>query len=84
MCDGIVWSDEIPSDLSDDVDMIRFLLRHRTCQIMVQDSEFIEWWERGKQLFPQWIGFMHTRCTPSNQLQEIYLQGKRQWKKYLN
>lgn len=81
---ALIWPDELPTErpLPDGWCAIRPLFRHRTCMIIGIPLEYSELWEVGKKSFPQWPGFRTDRCSPSNELKELYEQSSRSWDEF--
>ena len=53
----------------------RFVLRYRTTLIVGQpDDRLREFWDCGKSLFPDWIGFSSDRCSQDEDLVATYQQ----------
>ena len=73
MSHALVWTDEIPEE--EDPEKwwaIRKVLRHRTCLMLSETSEYEAWWLKGLELFPEWVGFAPERRQPSAELIELY------------
>lgn len=79
LSDAIVWTDELPEEDPAEWWDIRPLLRHRTCMIVGERSEFEAWWLKGKELFPQWVGFSQERSAQSPRILQIYENGRADW-----
>jgi hypothetical protein len=66
---ALLWSDELPDfRLLRKVphwSILRFVLRFRMTLILGQpDEELREYWDKARQLFPQWPGFSVDRRSP--------------------
>jgi hypothetical protein len=75
LADALVWIDEKPpwaKKLRPAEDALRCLWHHRTGLILGEERPFGELWELGRRLFPEWVGFHASRCTPSRKLQVFY------------
>jgi len=71
--DSLVWSDELPDAQPNLWWAIRPVLHHRTCIILQRASTAGSWWNRAIELFPEWVGFLPTRQTPTEDLRALYL-----------
>jgi hypothetical protein len=72
LADAVVWPDEFPLLPPRLSGCVRLLWRSRTCRLIGAPIEHEEWWKRGMELFPEWIGFLPERTTPSAALAGIY------------
>ena len=73
VCDGLVWSDEMPSaSLTDQQEqLLRYLIQYRTSLIVEEPIPALaSLWEQAKVAFPSWAGFANDRCRPSRELSE--------------
>jgi hypothetical protein len=73
MSDALVWPDE--TDSSTPVQVIgalRFVRHYRTGLIIGEQRPHGEYWQLGRELFPNWVGFHPSRCDVSPRLSEIY------------
>ena len=81
LADALVWSDEYPKDIPGrhhEFDCIKLLLRYRTTLLLGAPNDFFRpYWERGKELFPNWAGFCIARLTPTEELRKFYERRKR-------
>ncbi|EMI45182.1 hypothetical protein [Rhodopirellula sp. SWK7] len=70
MADALWWSDERP-DFADAEDhwCLRPLFRYRTTLILdAPESQWLPFWDRSLELFPDWPGFHHSRTKPDSKL----------------
>lgn len=82
LSDAIVWRDELPPDGSSEKWwQIRLVLNHRTCLLLSRPSDFEHLWIAAKGSFPEWIGFAHERCAPTEVLRTIYSDGLAQMRR---
>ena len=76
LADAITWSDEYPSQPTRpmaEFQCLRLVLRHRTTLLLEEpDDTFKEYWDRARELFPNWAGFAPSRLLPSDELREFY------------
>lgn len=73
MADSVYWTDEVPSPLPFEWDVMRFITHHRTRLILGEgESPYTELWNRAKELFPEWVGFRADRCLPSSEVVLFY------------
>jgi hypothetical protein len=74
MSDALVWSDERPRNLcGSEMWCMRPIFRYRTGLILgLEIAEFRDYWEAGRRLFPQWIGFRRDRSSRDPALEEEY------------
>jgi hypothetical protein len=73
VCDGLVWSDEIPSvTLTDQQEqLLRYLIQYRTSLIVAEPILALEsLWDQAGVAFPGWAGFAKERCKPTTELSE--------------
>lgn len=77
------WSDEHPwwfAPPADhivpaaDTSIVRYLVHHRSEEIMGRSSKYSEVWLLGLELFPAWVGFLPARCRPSGETRELVVQ----------
>ena len=71
VCDGLVWSDEVPkSQLTDEQEQIlRYLFLYRTGLIMGETNPSLEPLRNSSiHAFPNWPGFAPERCSPNEEL----------------
>ncbi len=73
MSDALIWSDELP-DLTTiplrKLWCLRPVFRYRTSLIQEQpDERFLDFWNAGRALFPDWPGFAPDRREPGVDLQ---------------
>jgi hypothetical protein len=71
LSDAIYWSDELPSrDVLyrfDNWEVVRFVLRYRTTlSLGSPEEEYRCYYEKSKELFPNWPGFLPERCGREN------------------
>jgi hypothetical protein len=86
VCDGLVWSDEIPDvTLSDQQEQVlRYLVQYRTSQIVSEPiSNLSELWNQARLAFPQWAGFAAGRCEPSSELSDYVVQARKKLEAFL-
>jgi len=79
MSDALWWSDERPA-FNDAKDhwCLRPVLRYRTSVIVRSpEAEGLRFWDRARELFPEWPGFHEFRKTSSKELLEFYCQHSR-------
>lgn len=81
---ALVWTDELPDEPPSEWQAIRPVLRHRTCIILGEASEYEQWWKVAQSLFPNWVGFRHDRCTPTESLRSLYAESVREADRSLN
>jgi hypothetical protein len=76
LSDAVVWLDEGP-DLPPNLNAwcLRQLWRCRTCKIIGIPVEHEALWDRAKELFPEWIGFLPERSAASPENVDVYRQG---------
>jgi hypothetical protein len=92
LADAIIWSDEYPSNPTRpmyDFQCIKILLRYRTSLLLgTPDETFKVYWDRAKELFPNWAGFTFSRLVPNDDLKKFYehhgKRGIQHLKKVLN
>jgi hypothetical protein len=74
LADALYWVDEAPlwSKLRAAEDPLRCLWHYRTGLIVGEQRPFRDLWELGIQLFPRWVGFHPSRCSPSRRFQVLY------------
>src|SRR5262249_12493723 len=72
--DALVWVDEMPlwRRFSDLENALRWLWHYRTGLIIGQPRPGVELWELGKRLFPRWVGFHPSRCSPNRRHVVLY------------
>jgi len=74
--DAIFWTDEYPANLAGrawDFQCVKILLRYRTSVLTGQpDETFGPYWDRARQLFPNWAGFEPKRFVPTDEMIEFY------------
>jgi len=69
VCDGLVWSDELPSASFGDDIMLRYLIMYRTSLIVGNEKKDLRpYWDSAKKAFPDWPGFNIQRCLPNAEL----------------
>jgi hypothetical protein len=73
---SLIWLDELPKADPAEWGAIRPVLRHRICVILQEPSEYTDWWNRAKRLFPEWVGFRPGRCEPTPELVRIFREGE--------
>ncbi len=86
VCDGLVWSDEIPVvSLSDQQEQVlRYLMQYRTSLIVEEPiTHLAEIWNQAGLAFPEWAGFADERCKPSKELAEYVTQARRKLEAFL-
>lgn len=86
VCDGLVWSDEVPDvSLSDQQEQVlRYLIQYRTSQIVGEPiSDLMELWNQAGFAFPQWAGFADERCKPSAELSDHVFQARKKLEAFL-
>lgn len=86
MCDGLVWTDEVPPGrLPDQQEVVlRSLFLARTKIIMGESDSSIElFWNQAVQAFPEWPGFATDRCTTCERLNTIVTNGRAQLEAWL-
>lgn len=80
MSDGLIWSDELPALdglVFEDIGLVRVLWHYRAKLILGETcEEYHEVWEQAKLAFPQWMGFIPERCTPSPDLADLFRKRK--------
>lgn len=76
MADALWWSDERPAfNYAKDHWCLRPVFRYRTSMITgVPEGEWLRFWDRARELFPQWPGFHESRNTRSKELLAFYRQ----------
>lgn len=76
LADALFWSDEYPHDITgriEQFDCVKLLLRYRTTLLLGSpDDLFRPYWERARELFPNWAGFSPARLIPSEELRSVY------------
>jgi hypothetical protein len=76
LSDSLQWSDEIPllgRHKPSNFWCLRLLFRYRMTMILQNpEAEFVDYWVRGKELFPNWAGFHPSRCSPNIELLDLY------------
>jgi hypothetical protein len=66
---ALIWSDERKLDSFDAVCALRPVWNYRTGLLLGEPpARFEAAWSRAKELFPEWIGFDPSRCTPTPEL----------------
>lgn len=70
--DAMIWSDELPKSEPSLWWAIRPVLRHRAAVATGEHSDYLEWWTRALELFPEWTGFRADRCVWSASVLEKY------------
>jgi hypothetical protein len=87
LADAITWSDEYPSNAAGrmyEFQCIKLLLRYRTSFLLNNpDETFKMYWDRAKELFPNWAGFVGSRLAPSDELKQFYEYHKKCDMRYL-
>lgn len=80
-CDGLVWSDEMPSiPLGDRQEQVMcYLIQYRTSLIMEGPIASLELlWNHAMSAFPGWPGFADERCMPSRELAGHVAEARRE------
>ena len=80
VCDGLVWSDEIPvASLPDQHEqLLRYLIQYRTSLIVEAPIPHLaDLWNQASHSFPEWAGFADERCEPSPELADYVNQARR-------
>jgi hypothetical protein len=76
--DAIVWSDEYPDKLvgrTEQFECLKLVLRYRTTLLLGDpDLTFKPYWDRARELFPNWAGFNPKRLAPSDETTAFYLK----------
>ncbi len=76
LADALIWPDEKPfRSRSDLPSALRPLYFYRTGMILGEARSRVEFWDLGKRLFPDWVGFAPERCRPSRRRIAIYRAG---------
>lgn len=86
VCDGLVWSDEIPDfSLPDQQEQVlRYLIQYRTSLIVGEPiSSLAELWSQAGLAFPKWSGFVDERCKPSSELSEYVIHARKKLEAFL-
>ena len=72
MSDALIWADE-KGECVEATWVARPLFRFRTSIIIGEpDERCAEYWRLARRIIPEWIGFRPERCSPSQQLRELY------------
>jgi hypothetical protein len=76
--ESTIWEDELPPVIrarSEALWGIRPILRHRASIILGEpDPEWERCWQLGKELFPNWVGFIDSRVDPAPEIREFLRQ----------
>ncbi len=91
LADAVVWSDEWPElgsndnlELANAVGWLRLVVRHRTCVMLGQGSEYEPFWRRAQELFPTWVGFRPERCVQTDAVARCFDEGGQSVRRLIN
>lgn len=78
MADSLNWADETTHDTPiETVWALRAVRHYRTSLMLGSPAEkYIAVWDAAVKLFPNWVGFMTSRCQPDNHLAQIFSAAK--------
>ncbi len=93
--DALVWSDEYPRGITASVpefDCVKLVLRYRTTVLLGKPDDFFKpYWDRAKELFPNWAGFHPSRLKATDELVRLYedysaeaLRGLERWEEEIS
>jgi len=86
VCDGLVWSDEVPTgELTDQQEqVVRYLFQYRTGLILGDSNPSLEaLWDQSMRAFPNWPGFKLERRAPSEELARYVINARLKLEKFL-